>query len=198
MITYIIIAEAHWNFPNVCVMSYIGCSLCKEPLSFAPKISKHQTILKVHDLTTATDHHPELRSPYKAHNMLGHYKKDPAVTQAEQYRQLHKQSDALTTFLWRCRPLTKLKTWAFYFACYLPSMSCSLSSLSLSRCRLDKNACNCRRRAMSIIFPRCRFNRNTKHAILYGPPIELGGANFRHLYVKQGIGQVGYSSKIGI
>ncbi|KAI2500300.1 hypothetical protein MHU86_14180 [Fragilaria crotonensis] len=42
---------------------------------------------------------------------------------------------------------------------------------------------------MSIIIPRCGFNRNTKREVLYGP-IELGGANFRHLFVEQGIGQL--------
>ena len=149
----------------------------------APKIHEHQDILTVHDQTTASDHHLELLSPYMAHKTLGHYK-DPAGTQAAQYRQLHKQSEALTTFLWRC-PLTKLETWTFYFACYLPSMSYPLACSSLSRQRLDQ----VQRRAMSIIVPRCGFNRNTKREILYGP-IELGGANFRHLYVEQGIGQV--------
>ncbi|KAI2511571.1 hypothetical protein MHU86_2825 [Fragilaria crotonensis] len=42
---------------------------------------------------------------------------------------------------------------------------------------------------MSIIVPRCGFNRNTKKAILYGP-LALGGANFRSLYVQQGVSQV--------
>ena len=41
---------------------------------------------------------------------------------------------------------------------------------------------------MSIIIPRCGFNRHTKQAILYGP-LELGGASFRPLYMQQGIGQ---------
>lgn len=42
---------------------------------------------------------------------------------------------------------------------------------------------------MSIIVARCGFNRNTKKEVLYGP-LELGGANFRHLYVEQGVGQI--------
>jgi hypothetical protein len=42
---------------------------------------------------------------------------------------------------------------------------------------------------MSIIVPRCGFNRNTKKAILYGP-LALGGANFRSLASQQGISQV--------
>jgi hypothetical protein len=42
---------------------------------------------------------------------------------------------------------------------------------------------------MSIIVPRCGFNRNTKKAILYGP-MALGGANFRSLSIEQGISQV--------
>lgn len=46
---------------------------------------------------------------------------------------------------------------------------------------------------MSIIIPRCGFNRNTKQEVLYGP-IELGGTNFRHLYVEQGVGQIEFDS----
>lgn len=42
---------------------------------------------------------------------------------------------------------------------------------------------------MSIIVARCGYNRNTKKEILYGP-LELGGANFRHLYIQQGGGQI--------
>ena len=45
------------------------------------------------------------------------------------------------------------------------------------------------RKAMSIMVARCGYNRNTKKEILYGP-LELGGANFRHLYIQQGVGQV--------
>jgi hypothetical protein len=44
---------------------------------------------------------------------------------------------------------------------------------------------------MSIIIPRCGFNRNTHRSIIYGPH-GLGGANFRHLYVEQGVQQVSY------
>ena len=45
------------------------------------------------------------------------------------------------------------------------------------------------RSAMSIIVPRCGFNRHTKKEILYGP-LDLGGASFRSLWIQQGIGQV--------
>ena len=46
-------------------------------------------------------------------------------------------------------------------------------------------------KAMSIIVPRCGFNRNTHKSILYGPQL-MGGANFRHLAVEQGLLQVQY------
>jgi hypothetical protein len=42
---------------------------------------------------------------------------------------------------------------------------------------------------MSIIIAKNCFNRHTKRKILYGP-LQYGGANFRHLYMKQGVGQV--------
>ena len=43
--------------------------------------------------------------------------------------------------------------------------------------------------AMSIMFAKCGYNRNTKRNVLYGP-LELEGANFRKLYDLQGIRKV--------
>ncbi|KAI2506269.1 hypothetical protein MHU86_8204 [Fragilaria crotonensis] len=60
-----------------------------------------------------------------------------------------------------------------------------LATSYFTRQQLD----NIQRKAMSIIFAKCGYNRNTKRDILYGP-LELGGANFRRLYDQQGIGQV--------
>jgi len=42
---------------------------------------------------------------------------------------------------------------------------------------------------MTIIVARCGYNRNTKREIIYGPMV-YGGANFRHLYMHQGVGQL--------
>ncbi|KAI2505035.1 hypothetical protein MHU86_9391 [Fragilaria crotonensis] len=44
---------------------------------------------------------------------------------------------------------------------------------------------------MAIITAKCGFNRNTKTEVLYGPK-NLGGAEFRHLIVQQGISQTLY------
>ncbi|KAI2507027.1 hypothetical protein MHU86_7412 [Fragilaria crotonensis] len=120
---------------------------------------------------------------FTAHKALGHYK-DPAGTQREQYRQLKQKSDSITAFLWEV-PLTCLEAWTYYFACYLPAVSYPLASSSLSKRCLE----SVQRKAMSIIVPRCGFNRNTKKAILYGP-LALGGASFRSLFVQQGVAQV--------
>jgi hypothetical protein len=43
--------------------------------------------------------------------------------------------------------------------------------------------------AMQTIKARCGYNRNTKSEIIYGPMV-YGGANFRHLYMHQGVGQL--------
>ena len=102
----------------------------------------------------------------------------------EQFRQLKKKSDELTQFLWKC-PLTRQEAWTFYYACYLPSVGYPLSCSSLSRQQLDE----IQRKAMTILVARCGYNRNTKKEFLYGP-LELGGANFRPLYVQQGVGQI--------
>jgi hypothetical protein len=44
---------------------------------------------------------------------------------------------------------------------------------------------------MAIITAKCGFNRNTKSEVLYGPR-DLGGVDFLHLAVQQGICQVTY------
>jgi hypothetical protein len=44
-------------------------------------------------------------------------------------------------------------------------------------------------KAMHIIIAKCGYDRHTKQEIIYGP-LELGGANFCHLYLQQGIGLV--------
>jgi hypothetical protein len=45
------------------------------------------------------------------------------------------------------------------------------------------------RKATSINIPKCGLNRHTKREIIFGP-LKYGGANFRHLYMQQGVGQV--------
>ena len=44
---------------------------------------------------------------------------------------------------------------------------------------------------MTIMIPRCGFNRNTHRSIIYGPQ-QYGGASFQHLAVEQGTLQVAY------
>ena len=150
----------------------------------ASKNTAHQDYLQVEDTLSNTKHSLQLLSPYQAHKTLGHYK-DPAGTQGEQFRQLLKKSDDITKFLWTC-PLTRLEAWTFYYACYLPSVCYPLACSSLTKQKLE----HIQQKALSILIPRCGFNRHTKREILFGP-MELGGACFRHLYVEQGIRQVG-------
>jgi exonuclease III len=122
-------------------------------------------------------------SSYSAHKTLGHLK-EPVGNQLAQFRALLKKSNDSVSFLWKC-PLPREEAWTFYFACYLPSVCYPLSCSSITKKQLDK----VQRHAMSIIIPRCGFNRHTKREILYGP-LSHGGANFRSLYVEQGIGQL--------
>jgi hypothetical protein len=153
---------------------------------------------------TITDPHSrvaqniKLLSPYQCHKTLGHHK-DPAGTQKAQFRALKEKSDGLTKFLWK-HPLSRKEAWRFYHSCYLPSVTYPLASSFMTEKQLDE----VQKKAMSIIVARCGFNRNTKKEILYGPK-SLGGAEFRHLYVEQGVSQVSEfirhwrsSSKIGI
>ncbi|KAI2490363.1 hypothetical protein MHU86_24203 [Fragilaria crotonensis] len=148
-----------------------------------PSHEEFQDVLHVRDRQTRETHKLHLLSVYDAHKTLGHYKA-PVGNQLEQFRQLKRKSDEAVAFLWTC-PLSKLEAWTYYYACYLPSVGYPLACSSLTKKHLDI----VQRKAMSIIVARCGYNRNTKKEILYGP-LELGGANFRHLYVQQGVGQI--------
>ena len=128
---------------------------------FVPKHSAEEATIEVREYNNDDVQQLSVLPAFVAHKTLGHYK-DPAGTQREQYRQLKKKSDSITAFLWEC-PLSRLEAWTFYFTCYLPAVSYPLSNSSLSPRCLD----SVQRKAMSIIIPRCGFNRNTKKAILY-------------------------------
>ena len=142
-----------------------------------------QTQVTIIDPITKATHPIKLLSPYQSHKTLGHYK-DPAGTQKAQFRALKDKSDDITKFLWK-QPLTRKEAWRFYYACYLPSVTYPLASSSMTEQQLTE----VQKKAMSIIVARCGFNRNTKKEILYGPK-SLGGTEFRHVCVEQGIGQV--------
>ncbi|KAI2499829.1 hypothetical protein MHU86_14646 [Fragilaria crotonensis] len=153
------------------------------PVLFAcPK--EYQT-LKVTDPYTGRSQSLQYLPPHTAHKTLGHFK-EPAGTQLEQFRRLYQKSYDVTKFLWST-PLSRSETVLFYNACYLPSISYPLTCSHLTKAQLEI----IQRRAMAIITARCGYNRNTKKEILYGP-IEYGGANFHHLYHKQGSQQIEY------
>jgi Reverse transcriptase (RNA-dependent DNA polymerase) len=139
--------------------------------------------LNVTDPLTKASHALEFLSPYTAHKTLGHYK-EPAGTQSTQYRKLWAKSDDITEFLWKCT-LAPVEAWTFYYACYVPSIGYPLSCSSLTYAQCDR----VQRKAMSIIIPKCGYNRHTNRAIIYGPML-YGGANFRHMYMQQGVSQI--------
>jgi hypothetical protein len=147
-----------------------------------PSFPKDETQITVWDNHTMQRQDLQILSAYKAHKTLGHFK-DPAGTQTEQFRQLLKKSNAITSFLWTV-PLSRKEAWTFYYACYLPAINYPLSCSSLQPRQLE----TIQKQAMKIIVARCGFNRNTKKEVLYGPQ-ELGGASFRHLAIEQGTGQ---------
>lgn len=145
----------------------------------APVLVPKRSSAREHQVTVWDDHDKcshnlHILGAYESHKTLGHYK-DPAGTQAEQFRQLLRKSDDITSFLWKC-PLSRLEAWTYYYACYLPAVGYPLGCSFFTPKQLDK----VQRKAMSIIVPRCGFNRHTKREILYGP-LQFGGASFRHL-----------------
>ena len=141
--------------------------------------------LTIRDPNSNRDQTLEYLHPYEAHKTLGHYE-EPAGIQATQFAKLKERSDSITEILWKM-PLTFSEAWTYYTACYLPSVCYPLTASFLTVAQLNK----IQMRAMSIIIPRCGYNRNTHRSIIYGPH-RLGGAGFRHLATEQGVLQVTY------
>ena len=172
------------NSLNVPIMLCIG--------NFGPVLVNVQPFadpIHVTKHTTSAVETLEYLHPTAAHKTLGHYK-EPSGSQAMQYQQLKKKSDSITDFLWTTQ-LTCEEAWLYYqTCCYVPAVTYPLTSSFLPPTKLD----NIQRKAMSIIVPKCGFNRHTKREILYGP-VSLGGANFRSLSVEQGIRQTTYFLK---
>ena len=141
--------------------------------------------LEVPDPHTNVHHQLEYLSPYTAHKTLG-YHKEPAGGQIVQFQKLKEKSDSITEFLWKT-PLSNAETWTYYTACYLPSVCCPLTGSHLTSAQLTA----VQKKALSIIIPRCGYNRHTHISIIFGPR-SLGGAGFKHLDVEQGVHQVTY------
>ena len=81
--------------------------------------------------------------------------------------------------------MSRREAWTYYFACFLPSVCYPLACSFFSKRTLE----SIQRKSLAILIARCGFNRTTKREIIFGP-LELGGANFRHLYHQQGLGQI--------
>ena len=157
-------------------------------ISGAPVLSSVKSripSISVTDPFTGETQDLEYLPPSVAHKTLGHYK-EPTGTQRFQFKQLKLKSDNATEFLWTTH-LTREEAWTFYHSCYLPSITYPLTSSYLTETQLEK----IQQKAMTIIYAKCGFNRHTKRVVLYGP-LELGGAEFRRLYVHQGIAQIKY------
>jgi exonuclease III len=141
--------------------------------------------LEVSDPLSDTIHSLEFLPPSVAHKTLGHYK-EPFGLQKTQFRKLKEKSDQITEFLWSTY-FTREEAWTFYRSCYVPAVTYPLTSSFLSNSQLKA----IQTKAMTIITAKCGFNRHTKSEVLYGPR-NLGGADFCHLQVQQGIGQTTY------
>jgi hypothetical protein len=123
------------------------------------------------------------KSVFEAHKTLGTWQ-DPNGSLKKEERVKRKQSDQHGVII-QISAMVRHEAWTYYFAIYITSVGYSLPVCHFTRHRLD----HIQRKAMNAIFSKCGFNKNTKRAILFGPSV-YGGANFRHLYTEQGVGQI--------
>ena len=165
------------------------CSYHMMRWQFAPNGAPILTIpedlpdLVARDPVSGMEYPLQRLAPHDFHKTLGHYK-EPSGTQKEQATQLKQTSQEAVKFLGK-NPLSRSEAWTFYTACFIPKLSYPLPLCHFKESELQ----DIQRTAMSIIVPRCGFNRHTKREVLYRPA-KLGGAGFYELYDQQGMGQV--------
>jgi hypothetical protein len=119
-------------------------------------------------------------SNYQSHKTLGCYV-NPAHSQKQAFKQTLAKNERLAQIL-ESNYLSRSEAWVFYNSIYLPSITypLALTPLSQEQCaKLDI-------RILKALLPRTGFNRNMAREIRYAPR-HLGGANFRQLYVEQGV-----------
>ena len=92
------------------------------------KIKTKPILVQVTDPHTRKIHQVHVLSPFQAHKTLGHHK-EPAGTQATQFKSLKSKSDTITEFLWQ-HQLSRVEAWTYYYACYLPAVA-GVSALGL-------------------------------------------------------------------
>ena len=107
--------------------------------------------------------------------------KNPDGNSAATFRVL-KDKNATHTKTASYSPLTQTDAWAYYNAIYLPSIMYPFHSGSLQRCQCQ----HIQKQVKQATLPRCSCNRNTPHAIVYGPS-EYGGIEMRSHQTEQGL-----------
>jgi hypothetical protein len=108
---------------------------------------------------------------------------DPLSTpEAEFQRLMSKGKDFARQF--GSGPINKRSARRAYTNIYLPSMGYSLPVTSFTRRELKQ----VQTAPLGVLIPALGFNRHMPQAVVFGP-LDLGGMDFRHLYVEQGSSQ---------
>ena len=119
------------------------------------------------------------KSNYTSHKTLGCYI-NPAHNQNQTWKVLQQKNITMANLL-ETNYFTRIESWTFYTAMYIPTITypLPLTPLTKSQCtQLDT-------RFLRSLVPRCGYNRNMASAIRYAQH-QMGGAGFKQLYVEQG------------
>ena len=120
------------------------------------------------------------KSNYSSHKTLGCHI-NPAHNQNQTWKVLQQKNITMANLL-ETNYFSRVESWTFYTAMYIPSITypLPLTPLTKSQCQqLDT-------RFLRSLVPRCGYNRNMSRAIRYAQ-YHMGGAGFKQLYVEQGI-----------
>ena len=86
--------------------------------------------------------------------------------------------------------LAPQEAWTYDHSIYLPCMSYSLPLGTMTQ----QQCLTLQKQIKKAILPKCGFNQNMTHSVIYGPS-DLCGIEFHMLYIEQGAAQLQYLLK---
>jgi hypothetical protein len=118
-----------------------------------------------------------------SHKTLGTYKCIVGV-QDKQYLQLQGKSDKISGLMTQSQ-LNRQQSWVDYNYYYLPTMTYSLTAVSMNESQLT----NIQQRATTQFIRKCGYKMTFPKAIVHGPKA-FGRLGFQHLYVESNIQKI--------
>jgi hypothetical protein len=125
----------------------------------------------------------EQKQVYQSHKTLGTYK-CVVGKESEQFNYLMKKSNDICDLASKGQ-FNRRQSWLAYKSCYIPSMTYSLTAVSMN----EKQLAIIQKKATTQFSRNCGFEMSFPKAVVHGPTC-FGGLGFNNLYVESSIAKI--------